>query len=129
MSVRPTCSTIHLGLERELGEIASALADDVVVPVGTTCYGTAGDRGLLHPELVVSGICEEKSYLDANPPRRICRRTAPARCGRSKRPVNRTSHFSSPLRRRLALDLLRHVQLSQNLFVRQSTAVLSSIAP
>jgi D-lactate dehydrogenase len=63
--VHPTCSTIHLGLEKKLIEIASAVADEVIVPIGTTCCGTAGDRGLLHPELVVSATREEKAYLDA----------------------------------------------------------------
>jgi D-lactate dehydrogenase len=66
-AVHPTCSTIHLGLEKKLLEIAGAVADDVIVPIGTTCCGTAGDRGLLHPELVVSATREEKAYLDAHP--------------------------------------------------------------
>jgi D-lactate dehydrogenase len=65
--VHPTCSTIHLGLEKKLLEIVGAVADDVIVPIGTTCCGTAGDRGLLHPELVVSATREEKAYLDAHP--------------------------------------------------------------
>jgi D-lactate dehydrogenase len=66
-AVHPTCSTIHLGLEEKLIEIARAVADEVIVPIGTTCCGTAGDRGLLHPELVVSATREEKAYLDAHP--------------------------------------------------------------
>ncbi|HTB13840.1 MAG TPA: FAD-binding and (Fe-S)-binding domain-containing protein [Bryobacteraceae bacterium] len=52
--VHPTCSTTHLGLTETLVEIASALADRAEIPLGTTCCGTAGDRGLLHPELVHS---------------------------------------------------------------------------
>ena len=52
--VHPTCSTTHLGLSETLLEIASALADSAEIPLGTTCCGTAGDRGLLHPELVRS---------------------------------------------------------------------------
>jgi D-lactate dehydrogenase len=66
-AVHPTCSTIHLGLEEKLIEIARAVANEVIVPIGTTCCGTAGDRGLLHPELVVSATREEKAYLDAHP--------------------------------------------------------------
>jgi D-lactate dehydrogenase len=66
-AVHPTCSTIHLGLEKKLIEIASAVADEVVVPIGTTCCGTAGDRGLLHPELVVSATREVKAHLDSHP--------------------------------------------------------------
>ena len=65
--VHPTCSTLHLGLERKLVEIAEAVADEVVVPIGTTCCGTAGDRGLLHPELVRSATREEAAYASEHP--------------------------------------------------------------
>ena len=67
VAVHPTCSITHLGLVKPLKEIASALADDAEVPIGTTCCGTAGDRGLLHPELVVSATREVKAVLDAHP--------------------------------------------------------------
>ncbi|MFI1763621.1 FAD-binding and (Fe-S)-binding domain-containing protein [Streptomyces sp. NPDC020800] len=67
VALHPTCSTTHLGLNRDLRTIASFLADTTVVPVGTTCCGTAGDRGLLHPELVVSATRDEKAGLDASP--------------------------------------------------------------
>jgi D-lactate dehydrogenase len=67
VALHPTCSTTHLGLNRDLGAVASFLADTTVVPVGTTCCGTAGDRGLLHPELVVSATRDEKAGLDASP--------------------------------------------------------------
>ena len=65
--VHPTCSTLHLGLEEKLVEIANAVADEVVVPIGTTCCGTAGDRGLLHPELVRSATREEAAYASEHP--------------------------------------------------------------
>jgi D-lactate dehydrogenase len=67
VAVHPTCSTTHLGLAGALREIAARLADEVEVPVGTTCCGTAGDRGLLHPELVVSATREVRAVLDARP--------------------------------------------------------------
>ena len=67
IAVHPTCSTTHLGLASSLLEIASQLAAEVEVPVGTTCCGTAGDRGLLHPEVVVSATREIKAGLDAKP--------------------------------------------------------------
>jgi D-lactate dehydrogenase len=66
-AVHPRCSTIHLGLEKQLKEIAGAVADEVIILIGTTCCGTAGDRGLLHPELVASATREEKAHLDAHP--------------------------------------------------------------
>jgi D-lactate dehydrogenase len=66
-AVHPTCSTAHLGLTKTLERLAARLAGDVLVPAGTTCCGTAGDRGLLHPELVVSATREEKAGLDEAP--------------------------------------------------------------
>jgi D-lactate dehydrogenase len=65
--VHPTCSMNHLGISAQLSEIASSLAVEAEVPVGDTCCGTAGDRGLLHPELVVSATRDTKAVLDARP--------------------------------------------------------------
>jgi D-lactate dehydrogenase len=65
--VHPTCSTTDLGLAGALKQIAGRLADEVEVPVGTTCCGTAGDRGLLHPELVVSATREVRLVLIDRP--------------------------------------------------------------
>ena len=67
VAVHPTCSTTQLGLADALKQIADSLADEVEVPVGTTCCGTAGDRGLLHPELVISATREIRAALDAQP--------------------------------------------------------------
>ncbi|MFF3950586.1 FAD-binding and (Fe-S)-binding domain-containing protein [Streptomyces sp. NPDC001902] len=67
VAVHPTCSTAHLGLSKTLEAIAGQLAAEVLVPVGTTCCGTAGDRGLLHPELVRSATRDEKAALDRTP--------------------------------------------------------------
>jgi D-lactate dehydrogenase len=67
IAVHPTCSMTHLGLNHALHEIAEAMAAEVYVPIGATCCGTAGDRGLLHPELVRSATRDEKAGLDANP--------------------------------------------------------------
>jgi len=66
-AVHPTCSTAHLGLTKTLERLAARLAGDILVPVGTTCCGTAGDRGLLHPELVISATRDEKAGLADTP--------------------------------------------------------------
>ena len=66
-AVHPTCSTAHLGLTKTLERLAARLAGEVLVPAGTTCCGTAGDRGLLHPELVISATRDEKAGLDQTP--------------------------------------------------------------
>lgn len=66
----------HLGLSETLLEIAGALADSAEIPLGTTCCGTAGDRGLLHPELVhsatrdtlvqIQSSAEDTCFVSAN---------------------------------------------------------------
>jgi D-lactate dehydrogenase len=66
-ALHPTCSTTHMGLTKTLERLAARLADEVLVPVGTTCCGTAGDRGLLHPELVTSATRDEKAGLAQTP--------------------------------------------------------------
>jgi len=63
MAVHPTCATRQLGLGGKLETIASALADDVLIPAATSCCGMAGDRGLLHPELPVSALRDTASEL------------------------------------------------------------------
>jgi D-lactate dehydrogenase len=49
-----------------LRAIADALAEEVVVPAGTTCCGMAGDRGLLHPELPASALAMAAAELDGS---------------------------------------------------------------
>jgi D-lactate dehydrogenase len=63
VAVHPTCSITDLGLTGAIKQIAGCLAEEVEVPIGTTCCGTAGDRGLLHPELVVSATREVRLVL------------------------------------------------------------------
>jgi D-lactate dehydrogenase len=64
VAVHPNCSAGHLRLQTKLDALARALADEVHVPVGTTCCGMAGDRGLLHPELPESALRDAKADLD-----------------------------------------------------------------
>ncbi len=66
--VHPTCSARHLGIGEALGTVASAIADEVTVPLRATCCGFAGDRGFLHPELTASATAEEAAEVrDAGP--------------------------------------------------------------
>jgi D-lactate dehydrogenase len=62
-AVHATCSTRHLGLERDLREVAAAIADRVTQPLEATCCGMAGDRGMLHPELTQSATRNEAAEL------------------------------------------------------------------
>jgi D-lactate dehydrogenase len=64
VAVHPTCSAGHMRLAPKLEALAGSLSDEVVVPVGTTCCGMAGDRGLLHPELPQSALRDVKAALD-----------------------------------------------------------------
>ena len=47
--------------------LAAELADEVLIPVGTTCCGMAGDRGLLHPELPASALRDVAVELGERP--------------------------------------------------------------
>ncbi|MGK2955375.1 MAG: FAD-binding and (Fe-S)-binding domain-containing protein [Solirubrobacterales bacterium] len=67
VTVHPTCSGRHMGLDRALGRIANELADDVNIPDTATCCGFAGDRGFLHPELTASATAQEAIEVKANP--------------------------------------------------------------
>jgi D-lactate dehydrogenase len=55
-ALHPPCAASHLGLTDKLAAIAAALADEVIVPPSAGCCGTAGDRGLLHPELPAAAL-------------------------------------------------------------------------
>ena len=58
--MHPPCAASHLGLTEELTAVAGALADRVLAPAGPSCCGTAGDRGLLHPELPAASARSER---------------------------------------------------------------------
>ena len=51
ITLHPTCSTTHLGIQADLEKVAAAAATEVRVPTSWGCCGYAGDRGMLHPEL------------------------------------------------------------------------------
>jgi D-lactate dehydrogenase len=63
IAVHPACATRHLGLTDQLRELAGEIADEVTIPIRTTCCGMAGDRGLLHPELTAAATAEESAEL------------------------------------------------------------------
>jgi D-lactate dehydrogenase len=50
-----------------LQEIAQCMAHEAEIPIGATCCGTAGDRGLLHPELVLSATRDERESIAEKP--------------------------------------------------------------
>ncbi|MEX1220461.1 MAG: (Fe-S)-binding protein, partial [Solirubrobacterales bacterium] len=67
VTVHPTCSGAHMGLNKALARVAGELAEEVVVPLNATCCGFAGDRGMLHPELTASATEAEAAEVKLNP--------------------------------------------------------------
>ncbi|PFG39667.1 D-lactate dehydrogenase [Georgenia soli] len=65
LAVHPTCSAVHLGMVADLVTVADAVADDVTVPPSWGCCGTAGDRGMLHPELPAGATEAEAAEIAA----------------------------------------------------------------
>ncbi|WP_350348941.1 FAD-binding and (Fe-S)-binding domain-containing protein [Agromyces sp. G08B096] len=61
--LHPTCSSAQLGIDADLRRLASAIADDVQVPVAWNCCGFAGDRGMLHPELTAAATAAEAAEV------------------------------------------------------------------
>lgn len=59
VTLHPTCSSVHLGLDAALQRVGAAAAETVVVPDDWSCCGFAGDRGMLHPELTASATERE----------------------------------------------------------------------
>lgn len=56
VAVHTTCSMRRMNLEEKLIGIASACAEEVIVPDGIACCGWAGDKGLTQPELTASAL-------------------------------------------------------------------------
>lgn len=63
--VHPTCSAVHLDAVEDLEVVAAAVAREVTVPVEWGCCGTAGDRGMLHPELPAGATEREAAEVAA----------------------------------------------------------------
>jgi len=59
VTIHPTCSSTHLGINPALQRVAEAAAETVVVPEDWGCCAFAGDRGMLHPELTASATAPE----------------------------------------------------------------------
>jgi D-lactate dehydrogenase len=67
IAVHPPCAATHLGLAGQLREVAAAMAERVLAPLAPSCCGTAGDRGLLHPELPAAAAGSERAERGAEP--------------------------------------------------------------
>lgn len=58
--LHPGCSVNRMGLAGVERKLAERLAEMVHVPYAASCCGMAGDRGMLHPELLASGTEVER---------------------------------------------------------------------
>jgi D-lactate dehydrogenase len=63
VALHPSCALRRLGLDGALAEVASRCAAEVVVPRDLACCGTAGDRGLRHPELPAAALADERAEV------------------------------------------------------------------
>jgi len=65
VAVHPTCSARKLGIAAELEAIVRACATRAVVPLALECCATAGDRGMVYPELSAAALAPEAAELVA----------------------------------------------------------------
>ncbi|MCQ9386868.1 FAD-binding and (Fe-S)-binding domain-containing protein [Brevibacterium moorei] len=63
--VHPTCSMHNMDIAGDLLALAGEAAQNVVEPIVATCCATAGDRGMLHPELTETATEEEQAEVAA----------------------------------------------------------------
>lgn len=63
LALHPTCGSTRLGIDDALMRVARFIADEVYIPHSWGCCGFAGDRGLLHPELVASATADMAAEL------------------------------------------------------------------
>ncbi|MDR1719860.1 MAG: FAD-binding oxidoreductase [Dysgonamonadaceae bacterium] len=58
VAIHSTCSNTKMGLNKQLYQLASLCAEEVVVPVEVGCCAWAGDRGFFYPELNQSALAD-----------------------------------------------------------------------
>jgi D-lactate dehydrogenase len=58
--LHPTCAARKMGIEGAMKAIAEKCATEVVIPLDLSCCATAGDRGMLYPELTQAALSKER---------------------------------------------------------------------
>ena len=61
-----TCSTRHMGVDKDMIALAKLCSTNVFVPEGVGCCGFAGDRGFTFPELNKYGLRKLRPQIEAN---------------------------------------------------------------
>ena len=61
-----TCSTRHMGVDKDMIALAKLCSTNVFLPEGVGCCGFAGDRGFTFPELNKYGLRKLRPQIEAN---------------------------------------------------------------
>lgn len=61
--LHPVCSLEKMGIQETFRQVATAFAEEVIVPQQAGCCGMAGDRGFLFPELTASACAPEAAEV------------------------------------------------------------------
>ena len=66
VALHVTCSTRHMGADKDLIALARMCSTKVFLPEGVGCCGFAGDRGFTFPELNRYGLRKLRPQIEAN---------------------------------------------------------------
>ena len=64
--IHPTCSNRKGGHVQKMKAIAERCTNEVILPHSVTCCGTAGDRGIFHPELPSAALATLREQIPYN---------------------------------------------------------------
>lgn len=68
----PVCSVQKMGLAPDFVKVVQQCAQAVSQPLMATCCGTAGDRGLMYPDLTEAALQDVQRQLHAEPVDVVC---------------------------------------------------------
>ena len=66
IAIHITCSTRHMGVDKDMIALAKLCSNNVLIPEGVGCCGFAGDRGFTFPELNRYGLRKLKPQIEAH---------------------------------------------------------------
>ncbi len=68
----PVCAVQKMGLTQDFMHVVQRCAQRVSQPLVATCCGTAGDRGLMYPELTEMALQDVSRQLQETPVKTLC---------------------------------------------------------
>ena len=66
IAIHITCSTRHMGVDKDMIALAKLCSNNVLIPEGVGCCGFAGDRGFTFPELNSYGLRKLRPQIEKN---------------------------------------------------------------